>query len=139
MKFTQHVSKDPWVDHHFAKWISTIVGMVNFGLGIAILAGGVIRFSAPQYESIIFFAHGNLWWWALWIFLSAVLIAMPFRIANILGFWLGMFWHTIWMVGFAIATLHYETAAATPIPMYGGMAMICAALLTVRVLNKPRE
>jgi hypothetical protein len=40
---------------------------------------------------------------------------------------------------FTIATVSYETAAATPIPVYGGMAMFSAALLTARVIENNEE
>lgn len=128
-----------WVDKHLSAWITSIVIMIHIGLGVAILSGGEVRFSIPSYNPLIDYVHGRVWIWGAVICVSALLMAAPFRLANILGLWLGMFWHTIWLAAFTIATLRYETAAATPIPMYGGLAMICAALLTARVIDKSKE
>lgn len=128
-----------WVDKHLTQWFTTIIIMVHIGLGIAILSGGIRRFSIPSYNPLIDYMHGNIWIWGVWISASALLMASPFRWTNILGLWLGMVWHTIWMASFTVATIRYETAAATPIPVYGGLAMLCAALLTARVIDKSEE
>lgn len=139
MEKVKYFAKGFWVDRHLAQWVTTIIIMVNIGLGTAIFAGGVARFSIPSYRPLIEYSHGNIWIWGVWICLSAFLMATPFRWINILGLWIGMCWHIIWMACFTIATVHYETAAATPIPVYGGMAMISAALLTARVIDKTKE
>lgn len=128
-----------WVETHLAQWITVIVIMVHVGLGSSIITGGVVRFSVPSYNPLLHYSHGHIWIWGLWILLSALLMATPFRWPNILGLWLGMFWHITWMACFTIAVIRYENAAATPIPVYGGFAMICAALLTARVIDKTKE
>ena len=110
--------------------------MVNVGLGMAILAGGGKRFSLPTYQPLIDYTHGNTWIWGLVIFLAAFGMAAPFRWPNIVGLWVGMFWNIIWMACFTIAAIDSPTAAATTIPAYGGFAMIHAALLTARVIDK---
>jgi len=125
-----------WVDKHLAQWITSIMIMIHIGLGLAILSGGEIRFSIPSYNPLIDYVHGDVWIWGIWICASALLMATPFRWLNILGLWVGMCWHIVWMAAFTIATVRYETAAATPIPVYGGLAVICAALLTARVIDK---
>jgi hypothetical protein len=127
-----------WVDKHLAQWITMIVIMIHIGLASAIITGGVRRFSIPSYRPLIEYSGGQTWIWGVWIFVAALLMSVPFRWPNILGLWIGMFWHIIWMSCFTIAILNYETAAATPIPMYGGLAMICAALLTARVIDKTK-
>jgi hypothetical protein len=132
-------AQGPWVESHLAQWITTTVIMIHIGLGTAILAGGKIRFSLPSYSPLIDYSHGNVWVWGVWICVSALLMATPFRVLNILGLWIGMVWHTVWMACFTVATLRFDTAAATPIPIYGGMAMICAALLTARVIDRTEE
>lgn len=139
MDHVKYFAKGLWVDKHLGQWITTIMVMINIGLGVAVLAGGVVRFSIPSYNPLIEYSYGNVWIWGVWICLAAVLMAAPFRWVNILGLWIGMFWHTIWMACFTIATIHYETAATTPIPTYGGFALISAALLTARVIDKTRE
>lgn len=128
-----------WVDRHLAQWLTTIVIMMQIGLGTAIFSGGVVRFSLPSYQPLVDYTEGKVWIWGVVICISAFLIAAPFRSLNILGLWIGMAWHTLWMACFAIATIRYDTAAATPIPMYGGMALICAALLTARVIDRTEE
>ena len=125
-----------WVDKHLAQWITSIMIMIHIGLGLAILSGGEIRFSIPSYNPLVDYVNGQVWIWGVWICASALLMATPFRWLNILGLWVGMCWHIVWMAAFTIATVRYETAAATPIPVYGGLAVICAALLTARVIDK---
>ena len=125
-----------WVDRHLGQWVTTIVIMVNIGLAAAIFVGGIVRFSVPSYNPLIAYTDGHIWLWGVGIGVSAILMAAPFRKVNCLGLWIGMSWHIVWMVCFTIATLHYETAAATPIPVYGGLAMIHAVLLTARVIDK---
>lgn len=124
-----------WVDAHLAQWFTMIMAMVHFGLAIAILIGGVDRFSFPSYDPLVAYTHGNVWIWGVWILISAILMTAPFRRVNIAGLWLGMLWHIIWMSCFTIAAAHYDTAAATPIPIYGGLALLSAALLTARVID----
>lgn len=129
-------AKGPWVDQNLDPWVTSIMVMVHFGLGIAIIVGGLERFSLPSYAPLIDYTNGNTWIWGVLIILSAILMSTPFRWANIAGLWIGMVWHIIWTACFAISSIHYPTAAATPIPAYGGLAMICAALLTARVIDK---
>jgi len=113
--------------------------MVHIGLGGAVVFGGITKFTYPTYQPLIEFTNGHVWIWGFWITVSAMLMAAPFRWPNILGLWIGMIWHIIWMSCFTMATIRYETAAATPIPMFGGMALICTALLTARVIDKTKE
>lgn len=128
-----------WVDRHLGQWITSIMIMIHIGLGIAIVAGGVERFARPSYDPLIEYVDGQIWIWTLVICGSALLMSVPFRWPNIIGLWVGMCWHVIWMACFSIAMIRYENAAATPVPVYGGMAMICAALLTARVIDKTGE
>lgn len=136
MEKLKYFAKGFWVDKHLAQWITTIVIMVNFGLGAVIFASGSSRFTSPSYDSLSNITNGNLWIWAVWIMASAVLMSLPFRWPNIIGLWLSMLWNIIWMTGFAIAAIHDPGAAATPIPVYAGFAMVSAALLTARVIDK---
>lgn len=135
----KYFAKGLWVDQHLAQWVTTIMIMVNIGLGTSIIAGGIKRFSLPSYQPLIDYTDGRIWIWAVAIFMASFLMAAPFRWANILGLWIGMMWHILWMGCFTVATLSYETAAATPIPAYGGLALIQTALLTARVIDKSKE
>lgn len=135
----KYFAKGLWVDQHLAQWITTIMIMVHVGLGMAVAAGGVQRFSKPSYQPLIDYTDGRVWIWALLIFASALLMSVPFRWPNIIGLWFGMIWHVAWFSCFLIAAMRFPTAAATPIPIYAGMAMICAALLTARVIDKTKE
>lgn len=129
-------AKGLWVDKHLAQWITVIMIMVHMGLGTAIVFGGVARFSIPSYSPLIDYVDGDVWVWGILIYLSALLMSVPFRWPNVLGLWIGMGWHTVWMASFVIALLKYPAAAATPVPVYAGMAMVCASLLTARVIDK---
>lgn len=124
------------VDKYLSQWITTIMIMVNIGIGMAILAGGASRFPPPSYRPLLAYTDGRVWLWGLVITLAALLMGTPFRWANIVGLWISMFWHIVWMACFTIAALHYSSAAVTPIPAYGGFAMFSAALLTARVIDK---
>lgn len=139
MTHLKYFARGLWVDKHFAQWITTIMIMAHVGLGFTVMVGGVDRFSIPSYNPLIHYSFGYTWIWGIWILLSGVLMSTPFRWPNIIGLWLGMFWHLIWMACFTIATLNFPTAAATPIPAYGALALVCAALLTARVIEKTEE
>lgn len=139
MKKIKYFAKGLWVDQHLAQWITTIMIIVHVGLSMAIVAGGSQRFSPPSYNPLIDYTGGRTWIWGILIFASAVLMSAPFRWSNIVGLWVGMSWHILWMSCFTIAMIRYETAAATPVPVYGGFALICTALLTARVIDKSKE
>lgn len=136
MEILKYYAKGFWVDKHLAQWLTTIVIMVNIGLGIAVLAGGKERFTVPSYQPLIDYTHGATWIWGVWICISAFLMSVPFRWPNIIGLWLSVCWHIIWMAAFSTAVIRYADAAATPIPAYAGLAMVSAALLTARVIDK---
>jgi hypothetical protein len=135
MRRVKYFATGLWVDKHFSQWLTTIVIMIHVGLAMVVIVGGVERFSIPSYNPLIDYSMGNTWVWGVWIGLSAVLMATPFRWPSIIGLWLGMVWHVIWMACFTIAAINYSVAATTPIPMYGGLALICTALLTARVIE----
>jgi hypothetical protein len=132
-------SKGFWVDKHLDPWVTTIMIMVHFGLAMSIIIGGVERFSLPSYQPLISLSQGYVWMWGILIGLSAFLMAMPFRIMNIVGLWLGMSWHLAWAAAFIVASVHDPTSASTPIPVYLGLAMICSALLTARIIDKSKD
>lgn len=136
MRIVKYFARGLWVDKHLSQWMTTIMIMLHFGLAMAIIIGGPGRFSPPSYSPLIDYTEGNVWIWGLWMGVSAILMGTPFRALNIVGLWIGMVWHICWMSCFTIALLRYPDAAATPIPIYGALAMICAALLTARVIDK---
>lgn len=135
MKRVKYFATGLWVDKHFSQWLTTIVIMIHVGLAMVVLVGGVERFSIPSYNPLIDYSMGYTWLWGIWIGISAALMATPFRWPSIIGLWIGMIWHIIWMTCFTIAAINYPVAATTPIPMYGGLALICTALLTARVIE----
>lgn len=135
----KYFAKGVWVDKYLGQWITTIMIMINVGLGTTVISGGPLRFSAPTYTTLVSYSGHHIWLWGILIMASAMLMATPFRWINVVGLWMAMVWYILWMASFTIAALHYETAAATPIPVYGGLAMICAALLTARIIDKSEE
>ena len=136
MKRVGYFARGLWVDKHFAMWVTSIVILIDMGLGTAIVAGGVERFSPPSYNPLIAYSHGQTWIWGLWIAGAAILITVPFRWVTITGLWFGMFWCMIWQGCFIIAAGNSGGAPTTPIPVYGGLALLHAALLTARVIEK---
>lgn len=139
MKRVRYFATGLWVDKHFSQWLTTIVIMIHVGLAMVVVVGGVERFSIPSYNPLISYSLGHTWIWGVWIGVSAALMATPFKWPSIIGLWIGMVWHVIWMACFTIAALNYSIAATTPIPMYGGLALICTALLTARVIENLEE
>lgn len=125
-----------WVDRHLAQWFTIILIMGNVGLASAIFSGGRQRFSPPSYNPLVDYVDGQVWIWGATILAAAFLMSVPFRWPNIVGLWVSMSWHIVWMACFTRAVFAYETAAATPIPMYFMGASFSLALLTARVVDK---
>lgn len=137
LRKTRHWFVDgPVSEHIIVQWVTGIMIAIHWGLGLAILIGGRARFSLPSYEPLIHLVGGQTWIWGVIIVGSAWLMMTPFRWLNILGLLIGVAWMNMWMALFAVSVLHYPTATATAMVAYGGFAMIDAALLTARVLDK---
>ena len=136
MRRIAYFAKGLWADRHLSQWITSIMIIAHVGLGSIILATGSRRFVPPTYDPLIDLTNDNVWIWGVWILFSGVLMSVPFRWPNIVGLWVGMFWHIIWATCFTIAVTESDRAAATPIPMYGAGAMICIALLTARIIER---
>jgi len=128
-----------WEHRLLAQWVTSAMIAVHWGLGMAVLVGGRGRFTVPSYQPLIDLAGGHVWAWGLAIMASAALMMFPFRWPNVAGLWLGMVWMIMWTACFSVSVVQYPGAAATPVPTYAGLAMINAALLTARVLERPRE
>lgn len=128
-----------WAERLLTQWITSIMIMVHAGLGVVVIAGGKERFVPPSYQPLIDFTGGETWLWGVFALVAAAFMCTPFRWPNIFGLWLGMAWMIMWMTLFAVATVTYPTAAATPMVAYGGFALIDAALLTARVMDKCDE
>lgn len=124
-------------EHLLSQWITTVMLVVHWGLGIAILVGGKQRFSLPTYQPLIDLTNGHVWIWGVAICLSAILMMAPFKWPNVLGLWLGMAWMILWTVLFSVSVVSDNGSAATPAVAYAGFSMINAALLTARVIEKP--
>ena len=128
-----------WEERLLAQWITGIMILVHWGLGLSILVGGGQRFTIPTYQPLIEMADGHVWVWGVSIMLSGALMLTPFKWPNILGLWLGMAWMVMWTTLFAVSLVQFPEAAATPVVAYAGFAMIDTALLTARVLERPLE
>lgn len=124
-------------EHLVSQWVTSAMIVIHWGLGIAILVGGVARFSLPTYQPLLDLTGGLAWPWGLAIIISGTLMMVPFKWPSIVGLWLGMAWMIIWTCLFSVSVLTYPTSAATPAVAYAGFAMINAALLTARVIEKP--
>lgn len=124
-----------WVRKNLAQWITLIMVLVNLGLSVSIIYGGVSRFPPPSYLPLIEYTGSNVWIWGVFIGIAAIFMLCYNRIVSIIGLWMSMFWHILWMAAFIIAAINYENSALTPIPAYCGFALISATLLTARVLE----
>lgn len=125
-----------WAEHLLSQWITSIMLLVHAWLGGVIIVGGESRFIKPTYQPLVEMVHGHTWIWGAIILASAVLMSIPFRWPIILGLWIAMAWFIMWMTLFAVSAVTYEDSAVTPMVAYGGYALISAALLTARVMDK---
>lgn len=135
MKHMSYFAKGQWVRDNLAQWVTLVMVFVNAGLAVAIIGGGESRFPPPSYLPLIEYSRSNVWIFGAFIGLAAFLMLCYNRTISIIGLWLSMFWHIIWMAAFIISAVNYENSAVTPIPAYCGFALISATLLTARVLD----
>jgi hypothetical protein len=126
------------VEHATLGWIWSTMIALHFSLGLAVLLGGEQRFTYPTYQPLVDLSHGRTWMWGWWMIASAALMLYPSRLSQIVGTWLGMCWSIVWCTLFAVAVFEYPNAGATATVAYGGFAMINAALLTARVIDRKR-
>jgi hypothetical protein len=68
--------------------------------------------------------------------IAAALMFVPTRWPQIIGLWLGMFWQIMWSVAFAIAMIKFGGAGSIEAVAFGGFALIDAALLTARIVER---
>lgn len=127
---------DYWSPRKILEWITHIVSLVHVGLATSIIVGGFNRFNNPSMQPLIKYVDGEVWIWGIIIFVSGLLISTPFRWVSIFGLWIGMCWHFMWMASFVVAVHDKDNATATAVPMYGGMAIICAIFLLGKMLDK---
>lgn len=132
----KHFLTSVWGERTVTQWVAGSMSLVHLGLGLAILVGGIRRFSAPTYLPIIDIVDGQVWIWGAWIILSAVLMVTPLRWPNIIGLSIGILWMHTWCGLFVVSVSSYETSSAVEMVAYGGFAMIDTALLAVRVLDR---
>lgn len=128
-----------WEERLLVQWVTTIMIVVHWGLGLSILVGGTARFTVPSYQPLIDMTGGHTWVWGVSSMAAAALMMVPFKWPSVAGLWLGMVWMIMWTSLFAVSLVQYPNAAATPVVAYAGYAMVNAALLTARVLERRRE
>lgn len=132
-------AESKWSSHLLSVWVTSIMALVHFGLGCAVIFGGKERFVRPTYEPLINMVDGHTWIWGISIMLSAVLMVTPFKWPIVAGLGIGMLWMYLWTAAFTVSVLQYDNTAATPVPVYGGLALINVALLAAKVLDKKME
>lgn len=135
-KKLRYFVESAWAERLLTQWVTSIMIMVHAGLGMVVIVGGRERFVPPSYQPLIDFTSGHTWIWGAVALAAAAFMCVPLHWPNIIGLWLGMTWMIMWMTLFAVATVSYPNAAATPMVAYGGFALIDAALLTARVMDK---
>lgn len=125
-----------WGNEMAVNWITNIMFAVHIGLGTAVIVGGADRFPFPTYQPLIDMVNGEVWIWGLWILLASGLMIIPTRWPQVVGLWMGMVWHIMWCVAFSMAVVEYPNAGATAAVAYGGFALLDAALLTARIVER---
>lgn len=128
-----------WSEKHALIWVSNIMLWGHVALGVAVLVGGPHRFPFPTYQPLLMMVNGATWVWGAWILGAAALMTVPSKWPQIIGLWFGMVWHIMWCAAFAVAIVKYPTAGATAAVAYGTFAMIDAALLTARIVDRNEE
>lgn len=131
--------QDSWTEHQALQWIWNIMIAVHVALGVAVLAGGRARFDYPTYKPLVDMVHGETWIWGAWILVAATLMTIPARWPQMIGLWLGMSWQIMWFTLFAVAVVKYPDSGATASVAYAGFALIDAALLTARVIERGKR
>jgi hypothetical protein len=139
MKQLMRMAHDNLTDRVLVDWVSNVMTAVHVGLGVAIIVGGQVRFSPPSYDPLVEMANGAVWIWGAWILVSAGMMIIPFKWIQVVGLWLGMCWMIMWSVLFAVAMFRFPEASSTATVAYAGFAMIDAALLTAKVLERGRR
>lgn len=124
-------------EYILSQWITSVMIAVYWALGVAILVGGQVRFSLPTYEPLVDLSGGHTWIWGVVVIVAAILTMIPVKGLSVSGLWLGTTWMITWAVMFAVSIVQDPLSAATPAVAYAGFAMINAALLTARVIEKP--
>ena len=134
-QFVRFVTSN-WGNEMAVKWISNIMIWTQTGLGFAVLIGGPYRFPYPTYQPLINVVNGQTWVWGVWMLMATGLMMIPTRWPQVLGLWFAMFWQVMWCAAFSIAVVEYPTAGATAAVAYGGFALLDAALLTARIVER---
>lgn len=124
-----------WSPEKVLEWLTHILSLIHVGLATSIIVGGFNRFNNPSMQPLIQYVNGEVEIWGVVIFVSGILIATPFKWVSVLGLWIGMCWHFIWMSSFVVAVHDKTNATATAVPMYGGLAIVCAIFLIAKVLD----
>lgn len=138
MRQLMKTAADSWTDRVLREWVCNVMTAVHVGLGVAIIVGGPVRFAPPSYTPLVEMTNGQTWVWGAWTLGAAMLMMVPYKWVQAAGLWLGMFWMIMWSALFAVAMIHSPEANSTATVAYAGFAMIDAALLTAKVLERDR-
>lgn len=120
-----------------SQWVTTIMIMIHCGLAMALGFASLDRFVSDSFSPLMDLTGQKPWLAAVIYVTSAALMALPFKWINVAGNWLGMMANIVFAGMFGVAMVNSPTAASTAFPVYAGLAAICAALLTARVIEKP--
>lgn len=113
-------------------YLAMVVG--DFGLGVAILVGGPLRFPTPTYQPLLDLVDNDVWVLGTWIMTSSLLMCVHRRWVVMIGVFIGMTWHITFSTMFAVS-LRYPTSGATAFVAYAILAAIMAGILTQEAVN----
>lgn len=109
--------------------VTTYLGIINLGFGIAILVGGAIRFPPPTYQPLLDMTGGQVWPYGAMFLASGVLLAWGQSwTAHLIGAVLGIMANSAFSALFLVAVLTFPDAGATAWWAYFAFASQSAAV-----------
>lgn len=100
------------------------LGGVHFALGLAVIAGGPVRFAPPTYTPLHELVNGNIWIYGATLVVAGGLMLSHRVQAVIVGLAIGWLSSCLWAALFGYAVYKFPTAGTTAPVAYGGYALL---------------
>lgn len=123
------------LDERAAQWavrgILFVMALLAIGLGIAILLGGISRFSGISYSVALSLPGAPAsWGWTILVaglvVITGIVVGRPLITGA--GMALGAFWCFLFAGAFAVAAVRYANANLTAMQAYTAAGLVCAII-----------